>query len=179
MKRVSLEVILELVLADLPVYLDDKACLNLKNGGDSWWFLACECNDRYLDVVEELISICSYQQVHTLCFMTQADSRSTLVACASPACKEFLTVSLLFVGRFEFLESAYKTQADAKNEKIRLINKHKKLLANRDFSIEKADLGTKGIFYRLKLVSFSSERIARKLCDNLRERKQDCLFIRN
>ena len=111
LKRVSLEVILELVLADLPVYLDDKACLNLKNGGDSWWFLACECNDRYLDVVEELISICSYQQVHTLCFMTQADSRSTLVACASPACKEFLTVSLLFVGRFEFLESAYKAQA--------------------------------------------------------------------
>ena len=43
--------------------------------------------------------------------MTQADSRSTLVACASPACKEFLTVSLLFVGRFEFLESAYKAQA--------------------------------------------------------------------
>ena len=111
MKRVSLEIILELVLADLPIYLDDRACTNLKDGGDSWWFLACECNDRYLDVVEELISICSYQQVHALCFMTQSDSRSTVISCASPECKEFLTVSLLFVGRFEFLESAYAAQS--------------------------------------------------------------------
>ena len=118
MKRVSLEVILELVLADLPIHLDDKACLNPKSGGESWWFLACECNDRYLDVVEELISICSYQQVHALCFMTQSDSRSTLISCASPECKEFLTVSLLYVGRFEFLESAYKAQSSVDEVKM-------------------------------------------------------------
>ena len=110
MKRLPLEIILELVIADLPFHLDDKACANLKNGGHSWWFLACECNDRYLDVVEELVAICTYQQVHALCFMTQSDSRATLVSSASPECKEFLTVSLLFVGRFEFLDSAYSSE---------------------------------------------------------------------
>ena len=34
----------------------------------------------------------------------------TLIKCASPECGEFLTVSLLYVGRFEFLASAYANQ---------------------------------------------------------------------
>ena len=72
------------------------------------WFLVCNCNDRYLGVLERLVSMCTYQQVHELAFMTQDGSRSTLIACASPQCGEFLTVSLLFVGRFEFL--AYTPQ---------------------------------------------------------------------
>lgn len=70
------------------------------------WFLACECNDRYLGVLEKLVSLCSYQQVHELAFSTRDDSRASLISCASPQCGEFLTVSLLFVGRFEFLAYA-------------------------------------------------------------------------
>jgi len=104
------DVVLELLLADLPIYLGDKGCTKSKAGGDSWWFLACETNDRYRAVIEKLICLCTYQQVHELCFMTLTDSRETLISCASPECGEFLSVSLLYVGRFEFLASAYANQ---------------------------------------------------------------------
>lgn len=104
MRLLPSSVLLELLLVDLPIFLDDTACVQPRSGGgESWWFLACECNDRYLDVVEQLVSMCSYQQVHELAFMTKDGSRETLISRASPECGEFLTVSLLFVGRYEFL----------------------------------------------------------------------------
>ena len=116
MKRAAPDVVLELLLADLPVRISDRACLNPTNGGTSLWFIACECNDRYLNVLETLVSMCSYQQVHELAFTTRDESRSTLISSASPQCGEFLTVSLLFVGRFEFL--AYAPQEIAGDIKI-------------------------------------------------------------
>jgi hypothetical protein len=103
MRLLPSSVLLELLLVDLPTFLDDTACVQPRSGGESWWFLACECNDRYLDVVEQLVSMCSYQQVHELAFMTKDGSRETLISRASPECGEILTVSLLFVGRYEFL----------------------------------------------------------------------------
>ncbi|CAB9502043.1 expressed unknown protein [Seminavis robusta] len=96
-------VVLELLLADLPILLHDKACLTPKGGGRSWWFLTCDNDDRYLDVVEKLVSMCTYQQVNELAFVTDNASNETLISRTSPECGEFLTVSLLFVGRFEFL----------------------------------------------------------------------------
>ena len=48
------EVILAIALADLPMDIDDKQCTKIrKKYGGSWWFLACECDDHYLDIVKE------------------------------------------------------------------------------------------------------------------------------
>ena len=100
------DIVLELLLVDLPIRLEDRACRTPTDGGASLWFLVCECNDRYLNVLETLVSMCSYQQVYELAFSTRDESRTTLITSATPQCAEFLTVSLLFVGRFEFLAYA-------------------------------------------------------------------------
>jgi hypothetical protein len=117
LNSVSPEVVHEVVLADLPIFLEDKACMMTKDGGESWWYVVCDCNDQYLGVVEEIVSMCTYQQVHELCFMTRGDTDESLVSCASPECGEFLRVSLLFVGRFELLGSSYSAPDAAKDMK--------------------------------------------------------------
>lgn len=103
------EVILALVLVDLPVDLDEKAGIKVREGfGGSWCFLTCECDDHYADVVEEVISICSYAQVRELCFAKGGpnDNGGSVIARATPRCRLALRRALRFVGRFEFLGSA-------------------------------------------------------------------------
>jgi len=100
------EVILGLVLVDLPFELDDTECEEHREGlGASWFFLACECDDQYADVVEEVVSLCSYPQARELCFFDNG-SGETLLARATPKCRSILQRSLRFVGRFEFVGSA-------------------------------------------------------------------------
>lgn len=103
------EVILALVLVDLPIDLDEKAGIKVREGfGGSWCFLTCECDDHYADVVEEVISICSYTQVRELCFASSGPNGSggAVITRATPVCRLALRRALRFVGRFEFLGSA-------------------------------------------------------------------------
>lgn len=103
------EVILALVLVDLPIDLDEKAGIKVREGfGGSWCFLTCECDDHYLDVVEEVISICSYPQVRELCFANSGpdETGGAVITRATPKCSLALRRALRFVGRFEFLGSA-------------------------------------------------------------------------
>lgn len=81
--------------------------------------------------------------------------------------------------KYQVQLGAYKSISDANKDKVRLQNRHTELLQKQEFIVEKADLRDKGIFYRLKITSFKNERSARKLCDDLRVKKQDCLFIKN
>ena len=100
------EVILALVLVDLPVDLDNTDGVRVRDGhGGSWWFLTCECDDHAIDVVEEVVSICSYAHLRELCFMKgdQHGSAGTVMSRATPGCERILRRSLRFVGRFEFL----------------------------------------------------------------------------
>lgn len=96
------EVILALVLVDLPF---DLECEALREGfGASWFFLACECDDHYVDIVEEVVSLCSYPQARELCFFDNG-SGDTLLGRATPRCRSVLQRALRFVGRFEFMGS--------------------------------------------------------------------------
>jgi hypothetical protein len=96
------EVILALVLADLPVDVDDvNGTLLSGDRGDSWWYLACECDDYYWNVADEVISLCSYSQTRELCFM-KSKSGELLISRASPKVRELLQTALRFLGRFEF-----------------------------------------------------------------------------
>lgn len=106
MQMLPREVILALVLVDLPFDLDKKNNVKVRDGfGDSWWYLTCVCDDCYADVVEEVIAICSYQQVREMCFLKNA-SNETLISRASPKCRSVLQRALRFVGRFEFVGSS-------------------------------------------------------------------------
>ena len=97
------EMILALVLADLPIKLDAAGTVEKREGrGLSWWYLACDCDDEYVNVLQEVLSLCSYIQARELCFC-ELESRGTLVTCSTPECREVLRKALRFVGRYEFL----------------------------------------------------------------------------
>lgn len=100
------EVLLAIALVDLPFDLDDTECHeNKREGcGASWFFLTCECDDAHVDVVEEVISLCLYTQIRELCFFDVGQGE-TLLARATPKCRQVLQRSLRFLGRFEFVSS--------------------------------------------------------------------------
>jgi hypothetical protein len=109
MEMMPREVILALVLVDLPIDLDEKSGVKVREGfGGSWCYLTCECDDHYTDVVEEVISICSYPQVRELCFAKCGPNANggSVIARATPSCRLALRKALRFVGRFEFLGTA-------------------------------------------------------------------------
>ena len=95
--------ILAIVLVDLPVQIDSKEAVRVRERqGSSWWYLVCESDDHFIDVVEEVISMCSYAQIRELCFM-EGHGGQTLIARATPKCRAVLQKGLRFLGRFEFV----------------------------------------------------------------------------
>jgi len=55
---------------------------------------------------------------------------------------------------------------------------HPALLGNRELTIQKADLGDRGIFYRVRAGFFAERASARDLCNALKTRGQDCLVTK-
>jgi hypothetical protein len=105
MQMLPREVILGMVLVDLPINLDRNDSCVRKGYGSSWWYLACECDDFYASIVEEVVSLCSFPQVRALCLFTNG-SDDVLMERATPKCKLILNRYLRFVGRFEFVDSS-------------------------------------------------------------------------
>ncbi len=98
------EVILAIALVDLPINIDDREGIKVfKDRGQSWSFLTCDCDDHMVHVVEEILSICSFQQLQELCFWKEDGSEQTVVDRATPKCREVMNQALRFLGRFEFL----------------------------------------------------------------------------
>jgi hypothetical protein len=113
MQMLPRELILALVLVDLPIDLDRKHDTTVNEGfGASWCYLSCECDDFYHDIVEEVVSLCSFTQVRTLCLFKD-DSKEIVLARATPKSRNVLLRALRVVGRFEFVESV-PVYSDAK-----------------------------------------------------------------
>lgn len=74
--------------------------------------------------------------------------------------------------------AAVRTPERAREEWARLQKKHKILLGSLQLSLIRADLGTKGVFYRLRAGPLATQSAARKLCGELARRKVGCLIIR-
>ena len=103
------EVILAMALVDLPFDIDDKDIIKLRDDhGGSWWFLVCECDDHYVDIVQQILMICTFQQVRELCFAKRGSKQQqdTVISRATPKCKVVLSHALRYLGRFEFLGDA-------------------------------------------------------------------------
>jgi hypothetical protein len=96
------EVILAMVLVDSPVDLSRKETTTLKKGfGGSWWFLACESDDQYVELVEEVVSICNYEHLRELCQMrnsSQGGNGAQLLSRATPMCRQVLEEALTIGG---------------------------------------------------------------------------------
>lgn len=93
------EVILALVLVDLPFEIHDAHRPTVRKGfGASWNYLTCECDDYFIAVVEEVLLLCSYPQVLSLCFHNE-----DILSKATPKCRQAMQRALRFLGRFEFI----------------------------------------------------------------------------
>ena len=73
---------------------------------------------------------------------------------------------------------SYHSKADADKNWRRVKKKHSKLLNSLKKNVEKADLGLKGLFYRLQAGFFEKESKARKLCQKLKEARQGCFVVK-
>jgi hypothetical protein len=105
MQMLPREVILGMVIVDLPINLDQNDSFAREGYGSSWWYLTCECDDYYFSIVEEVVSFCSFPQVRALSLFTNG-SDEVLLERATPKCKLILNRYLRFVGRFEFVDSS-------------------------------------------------------------------------
>ena len=74
--------------------------------------------------------------------------------------------------------ASYRSDAEATADWRRIETRLGAYLAGKTYQIERADLGERGIFFRLRIGPFSSSDEAQSYCAGLKERGQDCLALR-
>jgi hypothetical protein len=74
--------------------------------------------------------------------------------------------------------AAVRTNEAAQGEWKRLRGRNTDILGPLKLTVVKADLGAKGIFYRLQAGPLADETAARALCAKLKERRIGCLLVR-
>ncbi|MCH2038671.1 MAG: SPOR domain-containing protein, partial [Rickettsiales bacterium] len=80
-------------------------------------------------------------------------------------------------GDYRIQLGAFKTRGDAEKAFDSIKRKNIDVIKNMGFHVQRADLGDKGIFFRLQAGDFTSQQDARKVCAELRERKQGCFIV--
>jgi cell division septation protein DedD len=73
---------------------------------------------------------------------------------------------------------SFRSEADVKTTWNKLKKEYSDLFKGTELYTEKADLGEKGIFYRLQATKIKSESDARKICQKLIENKQGCFVVK-
>lgn len=74
--------------------------------------------------------------------------------------------------------ASYRSEAEATADWGRIETRLGAYLTGKTYQIERADLGERGIFFRLRIGPFSSSDEAQSYCAGLKERGQDCLALR-
>lgn len=80
-------------------------------------------------------------------------------------------------GAFRVQLAAVKEEASARNEWQRLQKVHAELLGSLEPTIQRADLGAQGIFYRIQGGPLPSRDAADALCAQLKKKNQACLVV--
>lgn len=74
--------------------------------------------------------------------------------------------------------AALRDQAGAEAAWKQIQAANSDLLGNLSLDVQRADLGDKGIFYRVRAKGLASADEAKALCEKLKERGQGCLVVR-
>ncbi|MEI6557778.1 MAG: SPOR domain-containing protein [Rhodospirillaceae bacterium] len=81
-------------------------------------------------------------------------------------------------GSYRVQVGAVPKEADAQSEWRRLQSRHRDLLGSLSLSVVRADLGDKGVYYRLQAGPLDEAR-ARAICDQLKSQNVGCQLARN
>ncbi|QQR69725.1 MAG: SPOR domain-containing protein [Alphaproteobacteria bacterium] len=84
---------------------------------------------------------------------------------------------ILHAGAFRVQLASVPDEAQAKRESVRLKKRHEDLLGRVNLDVVRADLGEKGVYYRIQGGPLD-EASAKRLCESLRERAAACLTVR-
>jgi len=79
-------------------------------------------------------------------------------------------------GAYVLQIGAYKSQADADAAWSAYKGKHEELLSGASDSVQQADLGDKGTWYRLRIDGFPSKDVAAAMCDRLKADGGNCFL---
>ena len=79
-------------------------------------------------------------------------------------------------GEYVLQIGAYKSQAEADNAWTSYKAKHSALLSGASDNVQQADLGDKGIWYRLRIAGFPSKDVASAMCDRLKADGGSCFL---
>lgn len=80
-------------------------------------------------------------------------------------------------GNFLVQIAALRTQEAADNAWTSTVTSQPRLFAGAEKRVQRADLGAKGVFYRLRVGAFADRAGASAFCDALKERGQTCIVV--
>ena len=81
-------------------------------------------------------------------------------------------------GAFKVQLGAFKSEQEAKDRWKKIQSSLGALVQSKSQNIQRADLGSKGVFYRLQLGSFASQADASAFCGKLEAKKQGCFPVK-
>ena len=81
-------------------------------------------------------------------------------------------------GDFRVQLGAVRSKARAVKEAKRLISLHKRTLGRLTIVPVRADLGSRGVYYRLRVGPFPDRATADSLCRKLSARQQNCIVVK-
>lgn len=81
-------------------------------------------------------------------------------------------------GQYMAQLGAFGSNEDALAAWTKIDAAHGAMFPTKEHTVQRADLGAKGVFYRLQLGPFSNETSARKVCDYLQQNKQGCFVVK-
>lgn len=80
-------------------------------------------------------------------------------------------------GKYMAQLGAFSSEKDAEAAWAKVKAAHGSMFPTKTHSIQRADLGNKGVFHRLQMGPFESEEAARKVCAYLQQNKQGCFIV--
>lgn len=81
-------------------------------------------------------------------------------------------------GKYMAQLGAFSSQAEAEKAWNKINTSYGSKFPTKSHRIDRADLGAKGVFYRLKMGPFDSDESVRKVCSYLTEKKQGCFPVK-
>lgn len=80
-------------------------------------------------------------------------------------------------GGYQVQLSALRSEAAARSAWTMIQSSAPDLFAGADLDIQRADLGAKGVFYRLRVGSFADRATAKGFCEDVKAAGKDCMVV--